>query len=254
MTEGSEMHLRKATYFVFVVVATIMTLSVTVFRGGKGSATTQQNGRRSGVPIYEQDERYPVVDADEPEPADPVKKAKLKKQQQRYDKDAPFRHPGPRDVEVEFLPEMQFDFPALPVAKSDVIVIAEVLNAEPHRSENKLNVFTNFEVRVGEVLKGNNLTAGSIINVQRIGAFVKYPDGRKVLFRLGGNGMPVVGSRYAFFLKSDDDDYVIITGYEFGAEGVMPLDNSRQFERYQRENENDFLNALRDAVSRSLPQ
>jgi hypothetical protein len=34
----------------------------------------------------------------------------------------------------------------------------------------------------------------------------------------------------------------------------MPLDNSRQFERYQGENENDFLKVLRDAVSRSFPQ
>lgn len=248
------MHISKMTYLVFVVVVTIMTLSVTVFRGGKGSATAQQDRRRTGVPIYQQDERYPVVDSDEPEPTDLVKKAKLKKQQQRYDKDALFSAPGPKDVEVEFLPEMQFDFPALPVAKSDVIVIAEVLNAEPHRSENKRNVFTNFEVRVGEVLKGSNLSAGSVINVQRIGAFVKYPDGRKVLFRLGGNGMPVIGGRYALFLRSLDEDYVIITGYEFGAEGVMPLDNSRQFERYQGKNENDFFNELRDVVSRSFPQ
>jgi hypothetical protein len=193
------MQMSKTTYLVFVIVATIMTLSVTVFRDGKGSATPQQDMRRT--PIYERDERYPVVDFNEPEPTDPVKKAKLKKQQQRYDKDSPFSNPGPKDAEVAFLPEMQFDFPALPVSKSDVIVIGEALNAEPHRSENKLNVFTNFEVRVDEVLKGSNLSAGSIINVQRIGGFVKYPDGRKVLFRLMGNGMPAVGGRYAFFLK-----------------------------------------------------
>ena len=248
------MHISKATYLVFVVVATIMTLSVTVFRGGKGSATPQQDVRRTAVPLYERDERYPVVDFNEPEPTDPVKKAKLKKQQQRYDKDAPFSNPGPNDLEVAFLPEWQFDFPALPVSKSDVIVIAEVLNAEPHRSENKLNVFTNFEARVDEVLKGSNLSAGRIINVQRVGGFVKYPEGRKVLFRLSGNGMPAVGGRYAFFLKNLDEDYGIITGYELGADGVMPLDNSRQFERYQGENENDFVKALRDAVSRSLPQ
>jgi hypothetical protein len=83
---------------------------------------------------------------------------------------------------------------------------------------------------------------------------VKYPDGRKVLFRLMGNGMPAVGGRYAFFLNSVDEDYVIITGYELGADGVMPLDNSRQFERYQGETETDFIKALREAVSRSLPQ
>jgi hypothetical protein len=248
------MHISKTTYLVFVAVVTIVMLSVSVFRGGTSSATTQRDVRRTGVPIYQQDERYPVVDADEPEPTDPLKKARLKKQQQRYDKDAPFGHPGPKDIEVAFLPEMQFDFPALPVAKSDVIVIAEVLTAEPHRSENKLNVFTNFEVRVDGVLKGTKLSAESIINVQRIGAFVKYPDGRKVLFRLVGNGMPVVGGRYAFFLKSLDEDYVIITGYELGPDGVMPLDNSRQFEQYQGETEANFLNTLRDEVSRSVPK
>jgi hypothetical protein len=246
------MYMSNTTYLVFVIVVT--TLSVTVFREGKGSVTAQQDVRRTAVPIYERDERYPVVDSDEPEPTDPVKKAKLKRQQQRYDKDAPFSHPGPNHEEVSFLPEMQFDFPALPVSKSDVIVIAEVLNAETHRSENKRNVFTNFEVRVDEVLKGNNLNAGGVINVQRIGGFVKYPDGRKVLFRLSGNGMPAVGGRYALFLKSVDEDYVVITGYELGIEGVMPLDNSRQFEHYQRESEDDFVKALRDEVSRSLPQ
>jgi len=248
------MQISKTTCLVFVVVATIMTFSVTVFRDGKSSATPQQEVRRRAVPIYERDERYQVVDFNEPEPTDPVKKAKLKKQQQRYDKDSPLSHPGPNHGEVAFLPEWQFNFPAFPVAQSDAIVIAEVLNAEAHRSENKLNVFSNFEVRVDEVLKGSNLTAGNVINVQRLGGFVEYPDGRKVLFRLMGNGMPAVEGRYAFFLKNLEEDYSIITGYELGAEGVMPLDNSRQFERYQRENENDFLQALRDAVSRSFPQ
>jgi hypothetical protein len=66
--------------------------------------------------------------------------------------------------------------------------------------------------------------------------------------------MPAVGCRYAFFLNNLEEDYSIITGYELGADGVMPLDNSRQFERYQGENENDFLKVLRDAVSRSFPQ
>jgi hypothetical protein len=108
-----KMQMSKTTYLVFVIVVTIMTLSVTVFRDGKGSAALRQDVRRTAVPIYERDERHQVVDFNEPEPADLVKKAKLKKQQQRYDKDAPFSHPGPNDVEVAFLPEMQFDFPAL---------------------------------------------------------------------------------------------------------------------------------------------
>src|SRR5687768_1035405 len=248
------MQISKSTYFVFVVVVTIMTLSVTVFKSGKSSVSGQQNVRQTRGPLHDREERYPVVESDEVEPSDPVKRAKLKRQKQRYDKDAPFRHPGPNHGEVAFLPEWQFNFPALPVAKSDVIVIGDVLNAEAHRSENKLSVFSNFEVKVDEILKGSNLTAGSVINVQRLGGFVNYPEGRKVLFRLVGNGMPAVGARYAFFLTVLDEDYRILTAYELGAEGVMPLDNSRQFEIYSRKNEADFLNTLRDAVSQAVPQ
>lgn len=231
-----------------------MTLSVTVFNGRKGSATPQQNVRRTNVPLYDREDRYPVVESDEVDPSDPAKKTKLKKQKQRYDKDAPFTRPGPQDEEIAFFPEFQFDFPALPVAKSEAIVIGEVLSAEAHRSENKLNVFSNFGVRVDEVMKGSNLTTGIVINIQRIGGFVKYPDGRKVLFRLEGNGMPVCGARYAFFLNALDEDYRILTAYELGPDGVMPLDNSRQFQVYQGENETDFLRALREAISHAVPQ
>src|SRR5215211_4344386 len=145
------MQLSKTTYLVLVVVTTVMTLSVTVFKSGRGSVSGQQNARRVNVPLYDREDRYPVVESDEVEPSDPVKRAKLKRQKQRYDKDAPFSRPGPKDAEIAFRPEWQFNFPALPVTKSDVIVIGEVLNAEAHRSDNKMNVFSNFEVRVDEV-------------------------------------------------------------------------------------------------------
>ena len=230
-----------------------MTLSVTTFKSGK-SSTGQQKLRQSKLPLYDREDRYPVVEADEVEPSDTAKRTKLKRQKKLYDNDAPFRDPGPKDAEIAFLPEWQFNFPALPVAKSDVIVIGEVLSAEAHRSENKLNVFSNFEVKVDEVLKGNNLTAGSVINVQRIGGFVNYPNEKKVLFRLVGNGMPAVGSRYALFLRVLDEDYSILTAYELGAEGVMPLDNSRQFDVYYGKTEAEFLTALRDAISQVLQQ
>ena len=247
------MHLSKSTYFVFIVVITILTLSVTVLKPGRGSVTGQQNGRQPRIPLYDREDRYPIAEAEEVDPSDPVKRAKLKKQKQRYDKDAPFRHPGPNHGEVAFLPEWQFNFPSLPVGKSDAIVIGEVLDAKAHRSENKLNVFSTFEVKVDEVLKGSNLNAGNVINVQRVGGFVNYPNGKKVLFRLVGNGMPAVGARYAFFLKVLDEDYRILTAYELGVEGVMPLDNSPQFETYNGKNERDFFKILRDAISQAVP-
>lgn len=247
------MHFSRSTRFVFIVVTTMMTLSVTWLNPGNGSAAHQQNDRqRSRTPLYDREDRYPVVDFDETEPADAVKRAKLKRQKQRYDKDSPFSRPGPKDVEVAFRPEWQFDFPSFPISNSDVVAIGEVLNAEAHRSQNQLNVFSVFDVKVVEVLKGNNLTSESVINVQRIGGFVKYPNDRKVLFRLVGNGMPAVGSRYVFFLTALDEDYRILTAYELGPEGVEPLDKSRQFEVYAGKNEAEFLAALRDSVSQTI--
>ena len=248
------MGISKSTYLVFVVVITVMVLSVTVFKGGEGSANVQQDVRAQNRGSYQdRRDRYPVVEAEETEPSDPVKKAKLKKQRQRYDKDAPFTNPGPKDEELAFRPEWQFDFPALPVVKSDVILIGQVLSAEAHRSNNKMNVFSNFELRVDEVLKGK-LNAGDVINIQRIGGFVKYPGGKKVLFRLSGNGMPGVGARYAFFLNVVDEDYTILTAYELGPEGVVPLDNSAQFQTYKGVTEISFTTTLREAISKAVPQ
>jgi hypothetical protein len=244
----------RSTYFVFIVVVTVMVLSVTVFKAGKGSTNVQQNVRVTSRENYQDRvDRYPVVEAEEREPNDPVKKAKLKKQRQRYDKDAPFTHPGPNDEELSFRPEWQFNFPALPVVKSEVIVIGQVLNAEAHRSTNKMNVFSNFEVRIDEVLKGH-LNIGNVINIQRVGGFVKYPSGRKVLFRLSGNGMPGAGSRYVFFLNVADEDYTILTAYELADEGVVPLDNSNQFQIYKGVSEVSFITTVRNAISQAVPQ
>ena len=118
------MPISKSTALVFVIVVTIMVLSVTVFRSGKGSANVQQNVRVRNRDGYQDlRDRYPVVEAEETEPNDPVNKNRLKKQKQRYDKDAPFTNPGPKDEEIAFRPEWQFDFPALPIVKSDVISV-----------------------------------------------------------------------------------------------------------------------------------
>ncbi|HEX6716542.1 MAG TPA: hypothetical protein VF088_05495 [Pyrinomonadaceae bacterium] len=245
----------KSTYIVFVVVVIVMVLSVTVFKGQSRSLAVKQNtGARRNIKRYEdRKDRYPVVDLDEPEPNDPVKREKLKQQRKRFDKDSPFTNPGPEDAEVAFRPEFPFDFPALPVAKSDVVIIGQVLSAEAHRSENKTNIFSNFEVRVEEVLKGNDLSVGNVINIQREGGFLKYSNGRKVLVRLSANGMPAVAGRYAFFLRTVEEDYSILTGYEFTKDGIVPLDYSPQFQSLQGEDEPTFLKQLRDAISEAVP-
>jgi hypothetical protein len=248
------MQISRSTYIVFLVVLTVMVLSVTVFKGKSRSTAVRQNdtARRNTQRYVDRKDRYPVVEFEEAEPKDPVKRDKLKHQRKRFDKDSPFTNPGPEDVEVAFRPEFPFNFPALPVASSDVVIVGHVLRGEAHRSENKTNIFSNFEVSVEEVLKGNDLTVGSVINIQREGGVVKYADGRKVLFRLSANGMPAVAGRYALFLKAVEEDYSILTGYELTKDGIVPLDYSLQFQSLQGENELSFLKKLRDASSQDI--
>ena len=234
-------------YCVSVLVVTVMMLSLTV-TGKNGGIVSRRNTRLTASMYQERLDRYPIAEGDDFDPGDPVKRAKLKRQKEYFSKDAPFSNPGPRDEALEFLPEFQFNFPAFPVSQSDFIVIGEVLNAKAHQSNNKLNVFSNFDVRADEVLKGT-VSRGEVITIQRIGGFVIYPGGRKVLFRLVGNGMPGVGGRYALFLKAEGENNMILTGYELSPQGVIPLDHSQQFETYQGTNETGFLQALRDAVS-----
>lgn len=124
-----------------------------------------------------------------------------------------------------FLPHNQFNFPGLPVEHSPVIVIGDVLQSEAHLSEDKTGVYSEFTIRLVEVIKASSSLAASEMIVERLGGYVHYPDGRKLLYRVGLGGMPRVGARYLFFLKPTAElDYSILTAYEFGDKGVVALD------------------------------
>jgi hypothetical protein len=141
-------------------------------------------------------------------------------------------NPEPNAGGGAFLPENQFDFPGLPVEQSSVIVVGDVLQSEAHLSEDKTGVYSEFTVRLVEVLKSASSLPGSEMIVERLGGYVRYPDGRKLLYRVGTGGMPRVGARYLFFLKrSPELDYSILTAYEFGDDAVTALDPSAQFEK-----------------------
>jgi hypothetical protein len=248
------MKIDKSTYFVFLVVVAVMTLSVTVFKGGIPAQTQQQNTNARKLPRYvDNTDRYPVVDAEETLPNDAPKLARLKKRQNRNN-GIIFANPNPKTGGVTIAPEPLFNFPGLPVTESDVIVIGQVLDAQAHRSENKKNVFGDYEIRVDEVLKGSGVSGGTTITIERVGGFVKYSDGRKVLFNLMAHGAPAVGARYVFFLNTLDEDYSILTGYELGPSGIAPLDQSQQFFTYAGQNETSFLNTLRDVISKANPR
>lgn len=203
---------------------------------------------------------YPIADYDEAEPADPTKRAARREKQKRHNKfGMVMKDPHPETVETSFIEERAFDFPGLPVDKSEVIVIGEVVTGEAHLSEDKQNVFSEFAVKITKVLKSPTSTApkpGSLITIERIGGYVRYANGRTVLYRGSGYGMPRVGGQYVLFLTSipQSEDYTLLTGYNVGGESIDPVDFSQQFEAYKGSTVPAFLSTLDELLSKSSPR
>jgi hypothetical protein len=152
--------------------------------------------------------------------------------------------------------EWDIGLPALPVSQSGIIVVGEVVDAQSYLSESKDWVYSEFTVRVEEVLKnasGVTLTKGSSLDVNRDGGRVRFPNGQVTLQYTVGQGMPRPGERYALFLTFDaqDQDAHILTGYELRGGRVFPLDHLSAPEAagYRGADEQTFLNNLRAAIA-----
>ena len=151
--------------------------------------------------------------------------------------------------------------PALPVALSEVIVIASVLNARAYVSTNRTGIFSEFTVSIDEVLKttgSDQLLPGANILLEREGGRIRYPSGRVRWIRFAHEGMPSIGGRYVFFLRrtGQDEVYGILTGYElrggkvFPLDGVAPIEENKlpRFATYDGVEEAGFLKTIKEAI------
>lgn len=202
----------------------------------------------------EKKRNFPVAHFDESELSDPKKNQARKEKKLRHNNfSIVAMNPPDWQAERMFLDEGLLLTPSLPVTQSGYIVVGEVKAAEAHVSENKENVYSEFAVLVTDVLKTANssIIEGTQITVDRIGGFVKYPNGRTVLYSVSGKNMPRVGGKYIFFLTSrNNQDLIILTAYELNSSGILPLDDSPQFEKFRGTSQDVFLQNLRDLLSK----
>ena len=249
----------KHTYrLTYTLVALVMLVgTVIAFTSTSTSVPAKQPTEQDQAKWKEREEqnkkRFPIADFNEPEPVDALKRAQRRQKQKRKNGlGLVSLNPEPNSGGGVFLPHNQFDFPALPVERSSAIVIGDVIQAEAHLSEDKTGVFSEFTIRLIDVLKAESSLPGSEMIVERLGGYVRYPDGRQLLYRVGTGGMPQVGARYLFFLKpSPELDYSILTAYECGDKGVVPLDFSGQFEKYHGADPNTLRSLIVEALNKA---
>jgi hypothetical protein len=249
----------KLTYIVLalvIVVGTALAFSGSNRTSPPASAQNQQDQAKSKAREEEKKKHFPVAEFNEAEPTDTLKREQLKQKQKRKNGlGLVSRNPESDMGGGLFLPHGQFDFPGLPVEQSPVIVIGDVLQSEAHLSEDKLGVYSEFTIRLVEVIKAESSLPASEMIVERLGGYVRYPNGRKLLYRVGTGGMPRVGTRYLFFLKPTPElDYSILTAYEFGDKGVVALDPSAQFEKYDGYASEALRSLVVDAVAKAAKQ
>lgn len=213
-------------------------------------------GQQQKFDEVEFESQFPVTDVNKPEPADPEKRAKWQAKSKKY------AGVGLRITEraelVTVTLELGIGPAALPVSLSDAVVIGEVTDAQAYLSSEKDWVYSEFTIRVDEVLKntlGVALTEGSSLIADREGGRVRFPSGRTTLLNIPGQGMPRVGRRYALFLTHPDQEQGahILTGYELRGGRVFPIDDlggqRHPIAKYKGADETSFLSDLRAAVA-----
>ena len=248
------MKVQKLTLFLFILVLGTLGLAFATRNQTQSSKVTDTEALKRN---QEKKEKFPTANYDEPELTDPKKNQARKEKKVRHNNFSMVaKNPPEWQAELLFIDEGLALTPALPVAKSGLIVLGEVKTAEAHVSENKENVYSEFTVLITKVLKTANssIIEGKEITIDRVGGFVKYPNGRTVLYRISGQNMPAVGERYLFFLTSpNDQDLIIVTGYQLGTSGVTPLDDSPQFEEFRGITQDVFVQKLHDSLTKSSP-
>jgi hypothetical protein len=253
--------------FLFMILSVVMATTprpATGQDGGSQKGAPQTQGESQRKPraqivkrptVAEIEAEFPSVDRDEPDEPDAAKRAKRQAKNSRFDgkrmvQDDPYRS----STGSVLINDWEVGLPALPAAQSKVVVIGEVTDVQAHMSNDRNGVYSEFAVRVEEVLKNSTdieLAAGSAIVLEREGGIVKHAPNQSRLYRIEGQGFPRKGRRYVFFLNpvGQEPDYEIVAGYELRGSKVVLLDTVSQFRKYEGVDEATFLNAVREAIA-----
>jgi hypothetical protein len=255
----------------------ILTLVTVALLGATAFATlVKQNQKQESPKLHEQHDKsaYPVAEYGAADTSDPKRKARKQRNNIRLrpsdNVDAKqFRLTESSESSWGGPPSHAPAEPALPTRQSDVVLVGEVTDAKAFLSEDETNVYSEFTVLTGEVLKNTSpveLAPGDSIITTRAGGAVRFPSGKVIQRGMGGRPFPRVQRRYVFFLKYDaaGQDYPIITAYELREGLVTPLDGLdidgrllepyAAYQQYKGVDETTFIGKVREAINTAPTQ
>jgi hypothetical protein len=195
--------------------------------------------------------KYGSVDYNAPQIENSAEWEKRRKISQRYDnQDWVFKsqsaEPGGVGKITEDTPP-----PLFPIDESPLVVVGEITTVDTFLSNDKGGVYTEFTIRVDEVLKDNGGKNRKKIVADREGGVVVYPNGARVMYQSSDRALPLLGSKYLFFLMKDElsPNYEILTSYYFDGNRIWQMEQGRPFEEFKNVNKTDFIEAVRNKIA-----
>ncbi len=131
------------------------------------------------------------------------------------------------------------DISTLPARTSAAVVIGTVVGGKAFLTKDHKYVYSDYQIRVDQILKQDvaaNITVGGQLVAYRPGGTIHFPSGHIRHFANLGQGHPIVGAQYLFFLGRPDlniREYqmTLFATYELKNAIVYPLDDANgQFE------------------------
>lgn len=178
---------------------------------------------------------------------------KNRKYNSRYGEDLTTQSPGEIFGRVSERPP---SIP-LPVNESDLVVVGKIIKVQPYLSESRNFIYSEFSVQIEDVLKQNDrnlVTSGSSVTIDKEGGAIIMPNGQVIQYVVTGIGaLPELNSRYLFFLRKveNQEEYVILTGYELNADGILPLEDYQDREIFRGKSEKNFVNEVKNRIAGS---
>lgn len=239
------------------LVALVALMTIAVSLGTMTSHSQKDTSKQQGNKWSEELNKYAIADYDAPLPENLAEREERKQKNKRYDnQDFVRKNPHPDDAGVGRSDE-EPPPSIIPVAESELVIVGEIIKVDAYLSNDKKGIYSEFTVRVDEVLKSvasSKIEQGTSISVDRAGGIVRYPNGQKVLYTISGRDLPQGGKSYVLFLTSqkENPNYQILTGYELKESDVSPLDMGRNFEGFKNIGKQNFIKAVRNKISESL--
>jgi len=145
----------------------------------------------------------------------------------------------------------------IPVSVSTAVVVGTILSGKCVVSGDHNYVYTDYQVKVDQVLKQDaktSLSVGDELVAAREGGAVHFPSGHVTNFLTVGHGLPEIGSQYILFLSRPipslpEYEIMFDTGYQLKNGHVYPLDDVNS--QYVGVDEAAFLDEVQKAIAAS---